>query len=635
VIEPQRAAVRPRVLSPSSGQSLLLEDEILSLVERNVRGVVCLAGGPGSGKTTALAHLAAVLPTSADVSLCDDDRSPPSDPDRLIVCRGNSGITPKDVLVAYQLAPWTDDEAIEYLLARHRDRCESVMRRCRIANDKEILQGHPELWRHVVDVLAADEGILNIKDGLRRVVAARLPDGTARELASNWCLAILLGNAKLGAAFRSRLEPECDFPHLLRLLWHVPVLLMLASERIADELRTGKTYPALEHVLARELVLECASLIRNDPIALDRLTNIIQSRSRELHPMAASLLHAADIGWHPEPPETSGWRSLLPRKKFVGPRLHGAHLQNAKWPGIVLSHVELSHADLSGADLTGANLDDSFVNFTKLRGANLTGASLERAYAEDACLSGANLSSVRAAEACFQKVDAERACFEGAILNDASFKGAKLANARFARSNLAGADLVEADIENADFSQVNFRTARLNGLVLRLAEFRQCRFRWAQMLNCDLEGMVLPGADFRKANLTGALFTGSIMPRADFHAAKLINAGLAEIDWEHADLSGADLRGASFHMGSSRSGLVDSPFASLGTRTGFYTDDYNEQDFKSPEEIRKANLRGADLRGAKIDGVDFYLVDLRDALYDASQEQQLRSTRAILESRVP
>jgi hypothetical protein len=87
-------------------------------------------------------------------------------------------------------------------------------------------------------------------------------------------------------------------------------------------------------------------------------------------------------------------------------------------------------------------------------------------------------------------------------------------------------------------------------------------------------------------------------------------------------------------MGSSRSGLVDSPIASLGTRTGFYTDDYNEQDFKSPEEIRKANLRSADLRGAKIDGVDFYLVDLRDALYDASQEQQFRSTGAILESRV-
>ena len=44
--------------------------------------------------------------------------------------------------------------------------------------------------------------------------------------------------------------------------------------------------------------------------------------------------------------------------------------------------------------------------------------------------------------------------------------------------------------------------------------------------------------------------------------------------------------------------LVGSPLACEGSRTGFYTDDYNDRDFKSPEEIRKANLRGADLRGA-------------------------------------
>ena len=48
----------------------------------------------------------------------------------------------------------------------------------------------------------------------------------------------------------------------------------------------------------------------------------------------------------------------------------------------------------------------------------------------------------------------------------------------------------------------------------------------------------------------------------------------------------------------------------------------------------KANLRGADLRGANIDGVDFYLVDLRDARYDADQQRQFRATGAILESRV-
>ena len=86
-------------------------------------------------------------------------------------------------------------------------------------------------------------------------------------------------------------------------------------------------------------------------------------------------------------------------------------------------------------------------------------------------------------------------------------------------------------------------------------------------------------------------------------------------------------------MGSSRSGLVDSTIASEGSRTGFYTDEYTEQDFKSPEEIRKANLCGADLRDALIDGVDFYLVDLRGARYDASQAAHFRQCGAILEDR--
>ena len=101
------------------------------------------------------------------------------------------------------------------------------------------------------------------------------------------------------------------------------------------------------------------------------------------------------------------------------------------------------------------------------------------------------------------------------------------------------------------------------------------------------------------------------MVGGDLSAARLCNAGLGDVDWPGVCLRGSDLRQATFHMGSSRSGLVDSTIASEGSRTGFYTDDYSEQDFKSPEEIRKANLCRADLRGALIDGVDFYLVDLR------------------------
>jgi uncharacterized protein YjbI with pentapeptide repeats len=146
--------------------------------------------------------------------------------------------------------------------------------------------------------------------------------------------------------------------------------------------------------------------------------------------------------------------------------------------------------------------------------------------------------------------------------------------------------------------------------------------------------MNLANADFTKAKLRGALLTGTAMPNANFRRADLRDTGLAEIEWEGVCLCDADLRGASFHLGSSRSGLVGSPIASEGSRTGFYTDDYEEQAFKSPEEIRKANLSGADLRGARLDNVDFYLVDLRGARFDPKIEPHLRRCGAILESRV-
>jgi uncharacterized protein YjbI with pentapeptide repeats len=86
--------------------------------------------------------------------------------------------------------------------------------------------------------------------------------------------------------------------------------------------------------------------------------------------------------------------------------------------------------------------------------------------------------------------------------------------------------------------------------------------------------------------------------------------------------------------GSSRSGRVGSPIASEGTRTGFYTDEFDEQIYRSPEEIRKANLCGTDLRGAIVENTDFYLVDLRHARYDAAQAEHFRRCGAILRAKV-
>ena len=74
----------------------------------------------------------------------------------------------------------------------------------------------------------------------------------------------------------------------------------------------------------------------------------------------------------------------------------------------------------------------------------------------------------------------------------------------------------------------------------------------------------LPGANFEQAVLHSAHLTGSQIPSGRFRGANLCNAGLAEIEWERADLRNVDFREATFHLGSSRSGLVGSPLRQQG-----------------------------------------------------------------------
>lgn len=185
------------------------------------------------------------------------------------------------------------------------------------------------------------------------------------------------------------------------------------------------------------------------------------------------------------------------------------------------------------------------------------------------------------------------------------------------RPRLKDAYLTRVAWSGVNLTAVNLESANLNEADLNSANLGQ-----------------LTAPDFHDANLRGALLTGSQMQKANFLGANLSGAGLAEIDWPGANLCDSDLRGASFHLGSSRNGLVGSPIACEGSRTGFYTDDYNDQDIKPAEEIRKANLYGADLRGAEIEGVDFYLVDLRNAKYTREQAEHFHRCRAILCDRV-
>jgi uncharacterized protein YjbI with pentapeptide repeats len=215
-----------------------------------------------------------------------------------------------------------------------------------------------------------------------------------------------------------------------------------------------------------------------------------------------------------------------------------------------------------------------------------------------------------------------------ALLTRATFLKAAARHARFDGGELSRCDFREADLRGSRFSRCSLKHATLTGSRVDGASFNN-----SNLDSADLTSVTGERASFVRAALYDAILSSSILPRADFRGAFLLNTGLAQIDWEGADLRDADFAGASFHYGSSRSGLVNSFIAGEGSKTGFYTDEYLEQDFKAPEEIRKANLCGSDLRGAKVEGVDWYLVDLRGALYTPDQAAHFARCGAILHTR--
>jgi uncharacterized protein YjbI with pentapeptide repeats len=560
-----KAPVRPRILSSASGEALPLEDEIRTLLDIPSPKVVFLTGGRGAGKKTALCHLAALFP-EANYGVAHRLEILGAHGNWLIVTCGTapSGVGPE--LLSLPLAPWGDDELIEYLLWAHRQHCASVMSRVG-PRDRVWLDGVPQLWRLALDEMARDPALPDARTALDCFLASRLDD-VARVQLRKKCLQAV---TQKGQTIDRLVLAAAYGPDLAPILRHSQVQMRLAAQGILLELHASMDHAFLGQELPPELIEAAAPALAHDELALAELTR--QARGpAELHAMAVSLLHAAGAHWRPSPD--------------VVPYLIGAYLKRIDLSDAALSRSWLNDADLSYADLRGADLRDASALRSWLRGAVLADARLDNWRAEKADLTGADLRRVTAPKSHWVGANLEGACLAEATLTEARFMQANLSGASFAHADLRRANLGLAQIEGAEFVGANLNGAFLNGLHLRSADCRDAMFVAAAMQQCDLEGMVLQ--------------------------------------------RGAE---ANFHMGSTRSGTLIAPIASEGTRTGFYTDDALEQHFRAPEEIRKANLCGADLRGAIIDNVDFYLVDLRGAHYDATQAAHFRRTGAILDSR--
>src|SRR3954466_2361826 len=155
-IQPERAIVVPRARRAPGGATLPLQSLIEPMLDKCRNGMIQVVGPALSGKTTALAHLRAVLPNHSFEVFDHPTRF------YLTYAAASDGITivattePTKLraLETFYLAEWTIDDCVAYLVAKHRSATASVLNR--VARDAyfQDMLAFPGLTRIVLDELA-------------------------------------------------------------------------------------------------------------------------------------------------------------------------------------------------------------------------------------------------------------------------------------------------------------------------------------------------------------------------------------------------------------------------------------------------------------------------------------------------
>jgi uncharacterized protein YjbI with pentapeptide repeats len=601
---PRRAEVVPRAHRRGCEASLPIDRLLLPVIRSGVKGIVRIAAPAGGGKSTAIRHLRAVLPAGADVKLFDAHQL--ADAQRaacggLAVFASSDPVMDEKFVDVFYLSPWTLDDCMEYLHAKNPQLCGSVLNRLCGEVSLATLAGLPQFLCLVMDRMCEDVILGGAREILRQHIRRILPTGPA------------LDRLIVDGPSFAPLTPD-----QWRWWQHRCVRNICHASWIVDKLVDG-TIPNQLHLMddSIDLVPEIAAALVDQRAAVEYLQRVVyEDRRSAALPMIASVLLAYDPGWKPD-----DGRGMILTK---------AQLRGAQWAGVDLTGALLMGANFSRADLSGADLKLANGDLADFSGANLRGARLKKGRFLAASFLSADLSGISGANADFTEVSFDHAKLAKADLREAKFLKTNFTYVSADHANFKGASFSGVNLEGARFTSATFSSARFALTDFTESILDAACFKNARLVSCNFEWLEMNGVIFSEAMLNGSLLTGTRIIGGDFQHTNLCGTGLAEIIWENADLRGADLTNASFHMGSTRSGLVGSTIAGEGSRTGFYTDDFNDQSFKPVEEIRKACLRGANFLGAKVEGTDFYLVDLRQAIYSPKQAQHFAKTGAIL-----
>ena len=411
MIIPARAPVRPRVILPEGDGTILLED-VVSDFAGGGEEVLVIAGGIGWGKSVALAHLAAVADVGRTVTFLDE---PSMAELRAALNLGKAVIAvrllwkepPNFSLRQYTLAPWTNDDLIEYLLATHSRECGSVMKRIAIAADRRMHKGRPGLCTAVIKRMAEDERLLTVAAALRREVNTSFAAAESLQAARQFSIAMLSRDRTGADESFNRLKSAGPDNRAIRLLRHEPVRLLLAADGLAAALEAPGECPCLKRNLPRQLVEVTGPLLSE--AAIERLQSVSRRRDRSRHAMAASLIHATGQGWIPD--------------RNAACDLTGAYLAGSNWARLRAKGLILNKCDMSGSILSEATLE------------NLTasGANFAQAVLRDAWLIKLTATASEFQRADLSSIKSEFARLGGSDFTDANLRGACLHGAKLAQ----------------------------------------------------------------------------------------------------------------------------------------------------------------------------------------------------------